>query len=127
MHLFRLAVWTLSATMLLSASAQGATRTVCASGCMYTNLQPAIDAAQPGDTIRLRAGETFIGNYGLKAKSGTAEIVIRSDAPATSLPAAGVRLVPSGRTGANTSLSALARLRDPHYSARHSAGRARSG
>jgi PKD repeat protein len=110
-HLFRLAVWTLSATMLLSASAQGATRTVCASGCMYTNLQPAIDAAQPGDTILLRAGQTFIGNYVLKAKSGTAEIVIRSDAPATSLPAAGVRLVPSGRTGGNTSLSALARLR----------------
>ena len=111
MHLFRLGVWTLSATMVLAASAQGATRTVCASGCMYTNLQPAIDAAQPGDTILLRAGETFIGNYMLKAKSGTAEIVIRSDAPATSLPAAGVRLVPSGRTGANTSLSALARLR----------------
>src|SRR5918994_1601116 len=110
-HLFRLAVWTLSATMLLAASAQGATRTVCASGCMYTNLQPAIDAAQPGDTILLRAGQTFIGNYILKAKSGTAEMVIRSDAPATSLPAAGVRLVPSGRTGGNTSLSALARLR----------------
>ena len=85
MHLFRLAVWTLSATMLLAGSAQGATRTVCASGCMYTNLQPAIDAAQPGDTILLRAGETFIGNYTLKAKSGTAEIIIRSDAPATSL------------------------------------------
>ena len=78
---------------------------------MYTNLQPAIDAAQPGDTILLRAGETFIGNYILRAKSGTAEIVIRSDAPGTSLPAAGVRLVPSGRTGGNTSLSALARLR----------------
>src|SRR5829696_5047371 len=110
-HLFRLAVWTLSATMLFAASAQGATRTVCASGCMYTNLQPAIDAAQPGDTILLRAGETFIGNYILRAKSGTAEIIIRSDAPATNLPAAGVRLVPSGRTGGNTSLSALARLR----------------
>jgi PKD repeat protein len=110
-HLFRLAVWTLSATILLAASAQGATRTVCASGCMYTNLQPAIDAAQPGDTILLRAGETFIGNYVLPAKSGTAEIVIRSDGPATSLPGAGVRLVPSGLPGGNTSLSALARLR----------------
>ena len=122
MHLFRLAVWTLSATMLLAASAQGATRTVCASGCMYTNLQPAIDAAQPGDTILLRAGETFIGNYVLKAKSGTAEIIIRSDAPATSLPAAGVRLVPSGRTGGNTSLSALARLRGQGGTYREHAG-----
>jgi hypothetical protein len=107
----RLAVWSALTTMLLVAPAEGATRTVCASGCMYTNLQPAIDAAQPGDTILLRAGETFIGNYVLRAKSGTAEIVIRSDAPSTSLPTAGIRLVPAGRTGANTSLSALARLR----------------
>ena len=111
MYPFRLAVWTLSATMLLAPSALAATRTVCASGCMYTNLQPAIDAAQPGDTILLRAGETFIGNYMLRVKSGTTPIVIRSDAADTSLPAAGVRLVPSGRTGGNTSLSSLARLR----------------
>ena len=96
----RLAAWTALATTLLIAPAEGATRTVCASGCMYTNLQPAIDAAQPGDTILLRAGETFIGNYILRAKSGTAEIVIRSDAPSSSLPGAGVRLVPAGRTGA---------------------------
>jgi PKD domain len=107
----RVAVWTALTTTLLVASADGGTRTVCASGCMYTNLQPAIDAAQPGDTILLRAGQTFIGNYILRVKSGTAEIVIRSDAPSSSLPAAGVRLVPTGRTGANTSLSALARLR----------------
>src|ERR687898_3193567 len=80
-HLFRLAVWTLSATMLLAASAQGATRTVCASGCMYTNLQPAIDAAQPGDTILLRAGETFAGPFVLRNKPGSnAWIEIRSDA-----------------------------------------------
>ena len=111
MYLFRLAVWTLSATTLLAATVQGATRTVCASGCMYTNLQPAIDAAQPGDTILLRAGETFIGNYILRAKSGTTEIIIRSDAAASSVPASGVRLVPSGRTGGNTALSSLARLR----------------
>src|SRR4051812_14804272 len=110
-YLFRLAAPTFLATMLVAAAAQAATRTVCASGCMYTNLQPAIDAAQPGDTILLRAGETFIGNYILKAKSGTSYIVIRSDAPDTSLPGAGVRLVPSGRTGGNTSLSLLARLR----------------
>ena len=89
MYLFRLAVWTLSATTLLAATVQGATRTVCASGCMYTNLQPAIDAAQPGDTILLRAGETFIGNYILRAKSGTTEIIIRSDA--AGIERAGVR------------------------------------
>jgi PKD repeat protein len=110
-HLLRLAVWPFCATIFFAASAMGATRTVCASGCMYTNLQPAIDAAQPGDTILLRAGQTFVGNYVLKAKSGTSTIVIRSDAPDTSLPGSGVRLVPAGRTAGNTSLSSLARLR----------------
>jgi PKD repeat protein len=83
---------------------------VCASGCDYTDLQAAINAAAPGDTILLRAGETFVGHYWLKNKSGTAPITIRSDAPDSQLPAQGVRLVPSGRPGANTSLSALPRL-----------------
>jgi len=97
--------------LFFAGHAAAANRTVCASGCAYTNLQAAIDAAQPGDTILLRAGQTFIGNYVLKAKSGTSYITIRSDAPDSSLPAAGVRLVPSTRTGGNTSLSSLARLR----------------
>jgi hypothetical protein len=89
----------------------GATLRVCASGCTYASVQAAIDAAQPGDTILLRAGETFVGNYTLRDKgSSTAFITIRSDAPDSSLPAAGVRLVPEGRTGANTSRTALARL-----------------
>jgi hypothetical protein len=93
-------------------SAAAATRTVCASGCQYKELQPAIDAAVPGDTILLRAGETFVGNYILRAKSATstAFITIKSDAPASSLPAAGVRLIPQGQPGANTGRSALARL-----------------
>jgi hypothetical protein len=90
--------------------ASAATLRVCASGCAYTNLQPALAAAQPGDTILLRAGETFAGNFTLPVKSGTAFITIRSDAPDSSLPAAGVRLIPQGRPGANTSLSALARI-----------------
>lgn len=78
---------------------------------MYTGLQQAIDAAQPGDTILLRAGQTFTGNVRLRKKSGSGVIVIRSDAPDGDLPASGVRLVPSGRPGANTSVSRLARLR----------------
>lgn len=35
---------------------EAATRTVCASGCTYTDLQAAIDAAVFGDVILLRAG-----------------------------------------------------------------------
>src|SRR5688500_11418741 len=93
-------------------AADAADRTVCASGCQYTNLQPAIDAAVPGDTILLRAGATFTGNYVLRNKNttSTAFITIRSDAPASALPAAGVRLVPPGKPGANVAQSALARL-----------------
>jgi hypothetical protein len=98
------------ALCLLTSGAEAATRRVCASGCDYTDLQAAIDAAAPGDTILLRAGETFVGHYWLKRKSGTADITIRSDADDSRLPAQGVRLVPSGRTGANTDLSALPRL-----------------
>jgi hypothetical protein len=77
---------------------------------MYTDLQAAIDAAAFGDTILLRAGQTYTGHYVLRAKSGTGTIVIRSDAPDASLPGTGVRLVPSGRAGANTSPSVLARI-----------------
>jgi hypothetical protein len=91
--------------------AEAANRTVCASGCQYTNLQPALDAAVAGDTILLRAGETFVGNYVLRAKPASAAfITIRSDAPDSGLPADGVRLVPAGKPGANVAPSALPRL-----------------
>jgi hypothetical protein len=95
---------------LIAAPARGATRTVCASGCDYTDPQAAIDAASYGDTILLRAGETFVGHYRLRAKSGTGLIVIRGDAPASELPGDGVRLVPSTRPDGNTALSRLARI-----------------
>jgi regulation of enolase protein 1 (concanavalin A-like superfamily) len=95
-----------------AAAAQAGTRTVCASGCQYTNLQTAINEAVPGDTILLRAGQTYVGNYVLKMKSGSSKafITIKSDAPASSLPRESMRLVPEGRPGANTDRSALARL-----------------
>ena len=111
MHVLRLAVWTVAAVVALAGAGEGATRRVCASGCDFTDVQAAVDAAQPGDTILLRAGETFVGHVLLRKKSGTGEILIRSDAPDSELPGAGVRLVPSGRSGANTSLSRLARLK----------------
>ena len=92
--------------------AEAANRTVCASGCQYTSLQVAIDAAVPGDTILLRAGQTFVGNVVLRNKntSSTQFITIRSDAADSGLPAAGVRLIPEGQPGANTARSKLARL-----------------
>jgi len=101
-----------AALLAVPALASAATITVCSSGCAYSSLQSAINAAQPGDTILLRAGQTFVGNYLLPAKSSssTAYITIRSDAADSSLPNASTRLVPSGRSGANTSTSLLARL-----------------
>ena len=88
-----------------------ATLHVCASGCEYSKLQPAIDAAAPGDTILLRAGETFVGPFILRAKaSSSAWITIRSDAADSLLPPEGVRLIPSGKANANTSRSLLPRL-----------------
>jgi hypothetical protein len=71
--------------------ARAATIAVNAGG----DLQGAIDAARPGDTILIQAGAVFTGNYTLPAKGGSAFITIRSAAADGSLPAAGVRIDPS--------------------------------
>ena len=68
-----------------------ATLTVNAGG----NLQAAIDAAKPGDTIVLQAGATFNGPFRLRAKGGTTPITIRSSSADSTLPAAGVRITPA--------------------------------
>ena len=61
-----------------AAPAAGETIHVAAGG----NLQAALDAAKPGDEIRLQAGATFVGQYRLPAKpEGSAVITIRSSAP----------------------------------------------
>ena len=102
-----------SITVGISREVSAATLTVCASGCTYADFQQALNASSPGDTILLRAGETFVGNFVLPAKSGsnTSPILIRSDAPDSALPAAGIRLVPPGYAGANVALNRLAHLK----------------
>ena len=77
-------------TLLATRAAQAATLTVAAGG----NLQAALNTAQPGDTILLQAGATFVGNFTLPAKSGATYITLRSSAPDSSLPPAGVRMDP---------------------------------
>ena len=96
--------------LVAAVPARAATLTVCASGCGYSDIQPAIDAAHYGDTILLRAGQTFIGHYKLRAKLGTGWITIRSDASDSQLPPAGTRLIPSDRPGGNTPTSLLPRI-----------------
>jgi hypothetical protein len=75
----------------VASGVQAATLTVTAGG----NLQAALDAAKPGDTILLEAGATFTGSFKLPAKGGSAYITIRSSAPDASLPPAGTRITPA--------------------------------
>jgi hypothetical protein len=110
-RILRLALFVSLLTTAAASSASAATLRVCASDCQFASLQAAIDAAVPGDTILLRAGETFVGPFVLRRKASSSQwITIRSDASDSQLPADGVRLVPSGKPGANTSRSLLPRL-----------------
>jgi PKD repeat protein len=58
------------------------------------NLQAALNAANPGDTVVLEAGATFVGNFTLPNKTGLAWIIVRTSAE-SSLPAPGTRIHPS--------------------------------
>lgn len=64
---------------------------VAASG----DLQAALDAASPGDEIRLAAGATFKGPFSLPKKTGDAVIVIRTDVADSELPPSGQRIDPA--------------------------------
>jgi hypothetical protein len=58
------------------------------------DLQAALDRARPGDTILLRPGAVYVGNFVLPRKEGSQFITIRpADAP--NQPQTGVRVVPS--------------------------------
>jgi hypothetical protein len=69
---------------------EGATISVAAGG----NLQQAITNAQPGDTIELARGASYVGNFTLVAKAGIAPITIRTSGDA-GLPGTGGRIGPS--------------------------------
>ena len=57
------------------------------------NLQQALNQVQPGGTVRLARGATYIGSFTLPAKNGTEYILITT--ANASLPAPGVRINPS--------------------------------
>jgi hypothetical protein len=77
--------------MVVSCEARGAERLVNAGA----DLQAALDAARPGDTILLEAGATFVGNFRLPVHGGTAFVTVRSAAPDALLPPAGARITPA--------------------------------
>jgi hypothetical protein len=59
------------------------------------NLQNALNAAQPGDELRLAAGATFSGNFVLPVKPGSSMITIRTDLPDAGLPEPNQRVTPA--------------------------------
>lgn len=70
--------WALFLVMLpwsVSRSENSQALTVCRSGCQYTNVQAAIDAASDGAVIELQAGQTFTGNLVIVGKN---RLTIRS-------------------------------------------------
>lgn len=58
------------------------------------DLQAALDAARPGDTILLEPGATYLGNFRLPVHGGKAFINIRSAASDDLLPRDGTRITP---------------------------------
>jgi PKD repeat protein len=76
--------------LALTTRAYAATINVPAGG----NLQAAINAAQPGDTIHLQAGATYIGNFTLPMTNAPLVITIRT-APDSRLPGPGRRIRPA--------------------------------
>jgi hypothetical protein len=58
------------------------------------NLQAALDAAQPGDTLVLEAGATYTGPFMLPNKAGAGWITLQSSRLEQGLPPAGVRAGP---------------------------------
>ncbi|HXH05501.1 MAG TPA: hypothetical protein VNI83_02810 [Vicinamibacterales bacterium] len=79
-------VFAVAAASAAVAFARAPARIVVAAG---DDLQAAIDRARGGDEILVEAGATFVGNFRLRARPGTAYITIRSSAVPPRLPAGG--------------------------------------
>jgi hypothetical protein len=84
---------------LFAGGASAATISVAAGG----DLQAALTNAQPGDTIELQPGATYVGNFTLPEKSGSSYVTLETS-PA-GLPPEGARVGPG---------QALAKLQSPN-------------
>ena len=97
-------------------ASEAATRFVAAGG----DLQAALDAAQPGDTVLLAEGAEFVGNFVLPFKTGDQPITLRTSAPDTVLPPTGWRVRPSeagllARLRSATGIAALRTAAGAHH------------
>ena len=59
------------------------------------DLQAALNAAQPGDELRLQPETTFSGNFVLPATSGSSTITVRTDLADSTLPGPRQRITPA--------------------------------
>jgi hypothetical protein len=59
------------------------------------DLQAALNAARPGDEVRLAPDATFTGNFILPVTSGSSTITVRTDLPDESLPSPRQRVTPA--------------------------------
>lgn len=85
----------ISGLVLFTPHVFAATKTVCSSGCDYTTVDAAIDAATTGDTITLATG-----SYAGFTNDGTKNIIITKATGVTTLPVitSGVTLSSTGTT-----------------------------
>jgi hypothetical protein len=74
----------------MAGSARAEVRTIRAAD----DLQAALNAAKPGDELRLEAGSLFRGPFVLPAKTGDGMITVRTDLADAALPPAGTRVTP---------------------------------
>ncbi|MGH9346589.1 MAG: putative Ig domain-containing protein [Vicinamibacterales bacterium] len=90
-------------TLLVPAIAGAANIVVPAGG----NLQAALNAAQPGDTILLEPGATYVGNFVLPVHGGSTYVTLRTRGNDAPLPGPGTRISPAHAPY-------LAKLRSPN-------------
>src|ERR1700687_2108097 len=101
---FRIAAPVLISALIVSAAptmAGAATTPVAADG----DLQAALTRAQPGDTILLEPGATYVGNFTLPIKASATFITLETSP--VGLPGDGVRISPA-------QAARLAKLRSPN-------------
>jgi hypothetical protein len=85
-------------TMLVASIASAATLNVCTNTCGYKTVQSAVDAAAPGDTIRIYPGR-YVGNITIENKA--ALTITGSDQTASQVLLVGTGVGPVFTLGAN--------------------------